>query len=427
MLFDLGTGLRFRLDFRRSSSTLSTNTNSQAPTPDDPRVSSSEVEPLLSLLTSHHPFLSSAINGSLSAYTSSKDFSPSFKSGAEFVEKIGSPVMHTVGTAGRISGVETGVRWWLKRPPGHLEEHKSKRGRARDRSDTDVEKGYPDPAIPQLVPRNLSITSLDSLPPYDDQRSPQYVEKESREDSHPKDPRGQPKTWSSKLIISTSGLGVAMRQDSLECLRYCLEWVRWANNHLRRITIDIRDIIQKPESDNPQSTSEADARAGRLSGIVLNESDHKPPGDQDDNKKIQLLTNQILEIMKQITSVVSDYAGSALPENARAVVAQHLMAIPQRFRSVAMRHSNTNSLNLHRPVVSQAHKVLGLAREGLDTMAHIHMVINGTIESAEAWCERLGRQGRRQSAEGQGALEQAPNPQREKPAGQIIEVKSEQS
>ena len=419
--------LTFRLDFRSSPSTISTNTNSQAPTPGATRVDSSQVEPLLSLLTSHHPFLSSAINGSLSAYTSSKDFSPSFKSGAEFVERIGSPVIHTVGTAGRISGVETGVRWWLKRPPEHLEEHQSKRGRARDRSHTDMEKGYPDPAIPQLASRSLSITSSDILPPYDDQRSPQYVEQESVQDSRPKNQRGQPKTWSSKLIISTSGLGVAMRQDSLECLRYCLEWVRWANNHLRRITIDIRDIIQKPEGDKQQSSSKADARAGQLSGIVLNEGDDKTQDNQDENQKIQLLTNQVLEIMKHITSVISEYAGSALPENARAVVAQHLMAIPQRFRSVSMRHSDTNSLNLHRPVVSQAHKVLGLAREGLDTMAHIHMVINGTIESAEAWCERLGRQGRRQSTEGQPVLEQAPNSEQEKRDSQIIEVKSEKS
>ena len=69
-------------------------------------------EPLLALLTSQHPLLSSAIN----AYASSKSYSPRFRVGAEFVERnIASPVASTVGTAGRMSGVETGVRWWLQR------------------------------------------------------------------------------------------------------------------------------------------------------------------------------------------------------------------------------------------------------------------------------------------------------------------------
>ena len=43
----------------------------------------------------------------MSAYTTSKSYSPRFKSSAEFIERnIGSPVASTVGTGGRKTGVE---------------------------------------------------------------------------------------------------------------------------------------------------------------------------------------------------------------------------------------------------------------------------------------------------------------------------------
>src|SRR3982074_14587 len=73
-------------------------------------------EPLLSLLTSTHPLISSAINGSMSAYTTSKSYSSRFKYGAEFIERnIGTPVASTVGSVSRKTGVEGGLRWALQR------------------------------------------------------------------------------------------------------------------------------------------------------------------------------------------------------------------------------------------------------------------------------------------------------------------------
>ena len=42
-------------------------------------------------------------------------------------------------------------------------------------------------------------------------------------------------------------------------------------------------------------------------------------------------------------------------------------------------------------VTEGANRVLVLAKEGLDMMAQVSGVLDGTIVSAEEWCERLGR------------------------------------
>ena len=46
-----------------------------------------------------------------------------------------------------------------------------------------------------------------------------------------------------------------------------------------------------------------------------------------------------------------------------------------------------------------AQKVLVLAKEGLDMMAQVSGVLDGTIVSAEEWCERLGRKKRQEREE----------------------------
>src|SRR5215469_14756472 len=106
------------LDFTRSPSSravappVQQNQWRQTTSPQSPQ---DEPEPLLSLLTASHPWVGNTINGSLSAYETTKYYSPAFvRSSAEFVERaIGSPLSNTVGSISRRTGVEAGVRRYL--------------------------------------------------------------------------------------------------------------------------------------------------------------------------------------------------------------------------------------------------------------------------------------------------------------------------
>ncbi|KAN0078789.1 Transcription factor Opi1 domain containing protein [Elaphomyces granulatus] len=355
----------------------------QLSTAPNPLTSESEQEPLLSLLTSSHPLISSAINGSMSAYTSSKSYSPRFRYGAEFIERnIGSPVANTVGTVSRKTGVEGGIRWALqRRDTSDTNSDRSKRrkvGVDETSSEMDVEKGLPDaPSIHHLrSPSDISIS--ESLPPYDDHRSPNYEDIDK--DDHPEEEnevgeRPSP-TWQSRLMISTSGLGVAMSEESLRSLTYCLKWLKWANGRLSNSIVVIKNVLKQWD----------DSKQERMADTDENLSSHARL-----SQHVQAVKEDILRTLKQVVDIVSKYTGSALPENARNLVRRHLTSLPQRFWIASSSNPPPDSCPHASNEATSAHRVLVLAQEGLDMMAQVNRVVNDTLVSAELWCERLGR------------------------------------
>ncbi|RDW61876.1 putative clock controled protein (Ccg-8) [Aspergillus mulundensis] len=333
-------------------------------------------EPILSLLTSTHPLISSAINGSVAAYTSSKSYSPRFKSGAEFIERnIGSPVASTVHTVGRKTGVEGSLRWALQRHASNSSESsRSKRRKVNSNNipaDRDLEIGL-STMDANNTPETPDLYLNESLPPYDDHKSPSY-EEAGREGS----PRQS--TWQSRLMISTSGLGVAMSEESLKSLQYCLTWLRWANGRLGKSIVALQESLKEWES-LPQKNG--DAANGQASSQTLL------------SQRIQALKQDVLATLKQVVDVVSKYAGGALPENARNLVRRHLTSLPQRFRIASTAVPAPDEAGASSEPSSSARRILVLAQEGLDMMSQVSGVVNETLVSAEHWCERLGRKRR---------------------------------
>lgn len=332
-------------------------------------------EPLLSLLTSSHPLISSAINGSVSAYTSSKSYSARFKSSAEFLERnIGSPVANTVGTVGRKTGVESGLRWALQRRDlGNDSDHSSKRRKVNGEAVPtvmDVEQG-PEAASVQSRTRSSSdISMAETLPPYDEMKSPRYEEKPGR----------QTPTWQSRLVISTSGLGVAMSEESLRSLQYCLTWLRWANGRLGRAIVALQNAMTEWENHKARIRQEAAADGAS-----------SPENTSLLTQRIQAVKEDVLSTLKQVVDVVSKYAGGALPENARHLVRRHLTSLPHRFQMASTSQPPADSPAASSEATVGAHRILVLANEGLDILGQVSGVVNDTLVSAEHWCDRLGR------------------------------------
>ncbi|KAI9802298.1 MAG: hypothetical protein M1833_001804 [Piccolia ochrophora] len=389
----------------------------------------SQAEPLLSLLTTSHPLLSTAINGSLSAYSTSKSFSPKFKYGAEFVERhIGSPVVSTVGTVGRKTGVEGGVRWWLggRRPSTRRlssDEEEEGSNKRRKYSDTksinfDMEKGVLRQSTEYIThdffPRRESqlsqisqisqISIPESLPAYDDHRSPNYETSGALVTTQqlPSGPQSPTSTWQTRLMLSTSGLGIAMSEESLRSLKYCLTWLRWANVHIGKVIEALKDVIDEWDhsQQSPIQIKDESAEAGE----ATTNGDHtdsqslitKPAPDHAAlARRIAELKTDVLQTLKKVVNVVSKYAGGALPDNARLLVRRHLTSLPQRFHLASRANTPSgDSPQSGSDTVSSANRVIVLAKEGLDMMAQVSGVVDGTVASAEEWCDRLGRRKR---------------------------------
>ncbi|KAL7811698.1 transcription factor Opi1 domain-containing protein [Trichoderma aethiopicum] len=368
-------------------------------------------EPLLSLLTTAHPLVASTIGGASSAYGGAKNFSPRFKSGAEYVEGYLTPIANTVNSVGRVTGVEGGVRWFLgagRRHPAPTSDPESSGSNKRRRTGEGSSSGNGDvhgsPVINGLddlssaaskTPRRLSTAStVDTLPAYDDLRSPAYSE--TAPASH-RPPSSQP--WQTRLMMSTSGLSVAMSAESLRSLKYCLRWLRWTNDHIDRAILNLKHALEEYEKAERKEQSEGgpsneNPSVGDAMEVDGADKEQKPnPSRSEIAARINNLKGDIVKTLQDVINNVSKYAGGALPENARVLVRRHLTSLPQRFRLATM--SDRQSENANRDGDSAlrdgAQKVLVLAKEGLDMVTQVTGVLDGTIVSAEQWCERMGK------------------------------------
>jgi transcriptional repressor OPI1 len=330
------------------------------------------------LLTSQHPIAASLINGSLSAYKTTQSYIP----GAYFVERnVGLPL---AGTIGRVTGVEGGLRWALQRRDSSDQtqgQQKTDLVPVKERSNgVDVEKGFGDCSVGGRMRRSSQLSFAESLPAYDEAgRSPPYQEQQLVLQPRERQP---PPGWRAQLMITTSGLGIAMRDESLQSLHYCLRWLNWANQRLGGAIQSLKDLLHRwdgeqqggPQSASPNGSGSRSQECESSQAALI--------------ARIATLKTDVLSTLKQVVEVVSNYAGGALPENARNLVHRHLTSLPQRFSLASAISSNTENSN---EAAGSAHRVMVLAQEGLDMMSQVSRVVNETLVSAESWCEKLGK------------------------------------
>ena len=375
-------------------------------------------EPLLSLLTTSHPLLASTIEGATSAYGGAKNYSPRFRSGAEYVEGYITPIANTVGSVSRVTGVEGGVRWFLgagRRAPSSssdIETGNGKKRRKNDNAGPISNKRLEGEGMKQIMglqspseadlqqeifsptskagSRRMSVAStVDTLPAYDEMRSPAYTETIDGQNSPRQSTPANNRAWQSRLIMSTSGLSVAMSEESLRSLKYCLRWLRWANEHITHITGSLKTTLEQYEQSDEQGQIEISEKT-QMDGSQAENG--QGPSRTDLAVRITTLKGDVLKTLKDVIETVSKYAGGALPENARILVRRHLTSLPQRFRVATISDRNPNSNQDSESTLREgAQKVLVLAKEGLDMVAQVSGVLDGTIVSAEEWCDRMGK------------------------------------
>ncbi|KAL3959213.1 hypothetical protein ACCO45_007375 [Purpureocillium lilacinum] len=322
----------------------------QTPAPRKSR-SPHQSEPLLSLLTTSHPLISSTIGGASSAYGGAKNFSPRFKSGAEYVEGYLTPIANTVNSVGRVTGVEGGKR---RKMGGSNETSQSVMDQARD----------------------LKKLTVDTLPAYDDMRSPAYTETAGPQNPPRSNPANAP--WQSRLIMSTSGLSVAMSAESLRSLKYCLKWLRWSNDHMSRVIGNLKSALEEYEKVDDE-VAEGQGQDGNDEPLAAGQ---KTPQESrmELADKINTLKRDVLTTLQDSINTVSKYTGGALPENARTLVRRHLTSLLQRFRVATMPSSAEGGAKDSDSAIREgAQKVLVLAKEGLDMVTQITGVVDGTI------------------------------------------------
>ncbi|KAK0609514.1 transcription factor Opi1-domain-containing protein [Bombardia bombarda] len=347
-------------------------------------------EPLLSLITAQVPALGATISGASSAYNHGKNYSPHLKTGAEYVEGYLSPVVKVVGNVGRKTGVEGGVRWIL----GGRRRHKvfsdlesGERGNNKRRkvkpSETEADApSYSSEFVGHDKDRRTSTSTIDTLPAYDDQTTPAYTETD--QEAYPQSrPGSSSSSWGKgkQLMVTTSGLSVAMRDESLHSLKFCCKTLRTVIASIDSALLNLKATIEKYDA--------ATSKDG-------DDDDDMTTGPDSRSELMARMTSLKQEIYRSIgaaVNIISKYAGSALPQNARDLVYSHLMSLPRRFPWQAVREisdeQRQGGVDQEKATREGANVVLQFAKEGLDMMTTVNDILDRTIISAEKWVDTL--------------------------------------
>jgi hypothetical protein len=178
--------------------------------------------------------------------------------------------------------------------------------------------------------------------------------------------------------------------------------------NLKHTLEELEKAEKKEQSEGGPSTGDSDD-AGAMDVDGTEQSVQRPnPSRSELAAKINSLKGDILKTLQDVINNVSKYAGGALPENARVLVRRHLTSLPQRFRLATMteRQSDNTDRDSDSALREGAQKVLVLAKEGLDMVTQVTGVLDGTIVSAEQWCERMGKKRKDNGEEEQTATMQ---------------------
>jgi len=376
-----------------------------------PRDSSEQQpEPLLSLITASHPLVATTIEGAASAYNSSKDLSPHLKTSAEYIEGYLTPVARAVGNVSRKTGVEGGVRWFLGRKSGRKHQsgsdseasvnHKRRKAKLSAKEIDSLNRSFPKVDDE----RRASISTIDTLPAYDDHRSPAYTEEvDSKGQVVARPSSGEQPPWKTRIVVSTSSLGIAMRSESLRNLKYCLTQLRYANSRVTTLMTNLQTVVERYDAAKSRDESEG-------SGA----SSSQPSEDQTYLLgQMEALKSSIAMSVKTTVKLVSNYTGNALPENVSNLIREQINGLPQRWRAHALRDASTEesaSMNQETAMREGARRVLVLAKEGLHLITQVSDVIDRTIKSAEEWCTMLGKENQNGAEPNANNSERVPSP-----------------
>lgn len=387
--------------------------------PQDMAAEQQRPEPLLSLITATHPLVAKSIESVTSAYNSGKNYSPHLKTGAEYIEEHLSPVAKVVSDVGRRTGVEGGVRWILggvrtsgrkhqsgaDAETGDRENPKRRKAKLSDKEKEAFDRSFPD-AVVSGKERRTSVSTVDTLPAYDDHRSPSYAE--AVESSRPQQARRDSLEWKARIVVTTSSLAVAMQKESREKLKLCLEQLRYANSCINNMVLSLQNVIEQ-----------YDAEKGRKDGedqIMADASASSPTTATLDNRgrliaQMNRLGNDIAFKINSVMQFINNHAASALPDNVRTLVRDQFMSLPYRWcaRLLAQPRAEPKPAAADQETATRegAHRMLLFAKEGLQMMASVSDVLDRTIKSAE---DELARRSQPEAEPSIAQPEPAPSP-----------------
>ncbi|KAL7318639.1 transcriptional regulator opi1 [Mucor circinelloides] len=192
--------------------------------------------------------------------------------------------------------------------------------------------------------------------------------------------------WQQIVLHAGSAAGTTaavISEESMKCLRYCLSWLQYAMQHIDQQMNLLRNFLVSlaTGSSNATTTTKKDV------AIV-----------EQNSNTLAKIKKEIVDTLRKVVEVVSKYAGSGLPEQAKASVRAFILQLPSRWAILnnTRQTSPSNSPRVgpvadeqQQPLHETSIKLLDFGGESIEMLNSVSIVFSDTIERAELWIKRL--------------------------------------
>jgi hypothetical protein len=132
-------------------------------------------------------------------------------------------------------------------------------------------------------------------------------------------PTHTPSRWQQLVVSASSAAGTTaavISEDSMKCLKYCLSWLQYAVKHIEQQMALLKNYLVSLASKPSSSSTLTHNKKNTTKSSVLSD-----------------IKKDIVDTLRKVVEVISRYAGSSLPVQARQTVRGFILNLPGKWVS----------------------------------------------------------------------------------------------
>ncbi|KAI7878021.1 hypothetical protein K492DRAFT_149897 [Lichtheimia hyalospora FSU 10163] len=184
-------------------------------------------------------------------------------------------------------------------------------------------------------------------------------------------------TWQQLVVHASSAAGTTaavISEESMKCLRYCLSWIQYAIHHIEQQMALLRSYL-----------------------VSL----AKEPTANAQPEVVTRVKKEMINTVRKVVEVVSKYAGSSLPQQAKETVRGFILSLPAKANANLKNTTSAQDRGQETPI-----KLLNFGGESIEMLESVSTVFSDTVDRADLWLDRLRTMGVVQQADNKPPVDQ---------------------
>uniref|UniRef100_A0A1D1XJ37 Transcriptional repressor OPI1 n=1 Tax=Anthurium amnicola TaxID=1678845 RepID=A0A1D1XJ37_9ARAE len=187
--------------------------------------------------------------------------------------------------------------------------------------------------------------------------------------------------WTQMVIgtgAAVGAAGAAVSEESMKSLKYCLQWINYATQHIDAQIAVLREFI-----------------------VNLTNPSNRAVVHTSSTSTLTSIKKEVIDTLRKVIEVVSKYAGACLPDHAKRNVRSFILNLPSRWASINHTEHSSSPSPISSPQLAPANghplnqttdyarRLLSLATESLEMLRSVAGIFGETVGKAEALLESL--------------------------------------